>query len=124
MAEPCPIDKLPDSDLAAWLEGEGGDMHELIVEAKIPARTVPPDRAPNGSYSPKEILSEGGGDRIAVLQELQDDLEGIVGNATNLIRAAGIIAVRANREQLLQILKHPLVKAVRANRRLKPGSVD
>jgi hypothetical protein len=46
-----------------------------------------------------------------------------VGNATNLIRAAGAIAVRANREQLLQILKHPLVKAVRSNRRLRPGSV-
>jgi hypothetical protein len=123
MAERSQIDKLFDSDLAEWLDGAGGDTRELIVEAKVPARTVRLDHAPLESLSPKEIRSEGGEDRTAVLQELQDDLKGIVGNATNLLRAAGAIAVRANREQLLQILKHPLVKAVRANRRLRPGSV-
>ena len=33
------------------------------------------------------------------------------------------VAVRANREQLRQIVRHPLVRAVRSNRRLRPGNV-
>jgi hypothetical protein len=46
-----------------------------------------------------------------------------LGGATNLIRAAGAVAIRADRGQLIQIARHPLVKAVRSNRRLRPGSV-
>jgi hypothetical protein len=123
MAERNPIDKLPDADLVVWFEGEDGGSRELIVEAKLSPRTVRLGQTNTERHSPKEILSEGGADRTTVLQELQNDLKGIVGDETNLLRAAGAVAVRANREQLLQILKHPLVKAVRANRRLKPGSV-
>ena len=123
MAERTQIDKLPDADLAAWFEGEGSGTRELIVEAKVPARTVRLGQSSTKGLSPREVLTEGGADRAAVLQQLQEDLGMIVGDAANLLRSAGAIAVRANREQLHQILNHPLVKAVRANRRLHPGSV-
>jgi len=74
-------------------------------------------------HLPQEVFTAGDGDRTAILRELQDYLDGLLGNATNVLRAAEAIAIRANRQQLLQIAKHPLVKAVRSNRRLKPGSV-
>jgi hypothetical protein len=121
MAERSQTDAVLDSDLAAWLEGEGDETREMIVEAKLPARTVHLAQGAFGGHLPKEIRTEGDGDRAAVLRELQDDLNGLLGGTTSLLRAAGAIAVRANREQLLEIAKHPLVKAVRANRRLKPG---
>jgi hypothetical protein len=123
MAERSQIDNVLDSDLAEWLESEGDDTREMIVEAKVPARTVHLGKVVSGRLLPKEITTEGDGDRAGVLRQLHDDLSRLLGGATNLIRAAGAIAVRANREQLLQIARHPLVKAVRSNRRLKPGAV-
>jgi hypothetical protein len=105
------------------MEGDGDDTREVIVEAKVPPRTVRLGQALSERHLPKEILTEGEGDRGAVLQELQADLNRLLGHSTNPLRAAGAIAVRANREQLLEITKHPLVRAVRPNRRLKPGSL-
>jgi hypothetical protein len=122
MAERSQTDRILDSDLAAWLEADGDDTREMIVEAKVPARTVSLGQGPSGLHLPKAIRTEGHGDRAEVLRELQDDLNRLLGGTTSLLRAAGAIAVRANREQFLEILKHPLVKVVRANRRLKPGS--
>jgi hypothetical protein len=125
MAEHSRIDKVLDPDLAEWLDGEGDETREMIVEARMPARTVRLGPGTAERLLPREITSEGdgAGDRAAVLRELQDDLNRLSGRATNLIRAAGAIVVRANREQLLQIARNPLVKAVRSNRRLKPGGV-
>src|SRR5437870_8708801 len=98
MAERSRVDEVLDSDLAAWLEGEGDDLREMIVEAQVPPRTVRLGQGLSGRHLPKEILTEGNGDRAAVLRQLQDDLTGLLGGATNLLRAAGAIAVRANRD--------------------------
>jgi hypothetical protein len=122
MAERSQVDKLPDADLVAWLESGDGEARELIVEAEVPIRNVRLSKLRGESLTPRAIFAPSG-DRTEVLQQLHRDLNGIVGNATNLIRAAAAVAVRANREQLLQILKHPLVRVVRANRRVKSGGV-
>jgi hypothetical protein len=123
MAEGSQIDQVLDADLAEWLEGMGDDTREMIVEAKVPARTVHLGQGISGHLLPKEIVTRGDGDRAEVLRQLQDDLNRLLGGATNLIRAAGAVAIRADRGQLIQIARHPLVKAVRSNRRLRPGSV-
>jgi hypothetical protein len=123
MAEQSRTDKILDPELTAWLERGGEGTHEMIVEAKVPARTVHLTQGPSGHHGPSEIGTEGEGVRAAVLRELRDDLNGLLGDGTNLLHAANAIVVRANRAQLLEIAKHRLVKAVRSNRRLKSGSV-
>jgi hypothetical protein len=123
MADRSQTQSVLDSDLAEWLDGDSDDTREMIVEAKVPARTVRFPIGSSGHPLPKEITTNGDGDRAAVLRQLHEDLDRLLGGATNLIRAAGSIAVRANREQLLQMVQHPLVKAVRSNRRLKPGTL-
>jgi hypothetical protein len=123
MAERSQTQTVLDSDLAEWLDGDGDDTREMIVEAKVPGRAVHLGQVVSGRLLPKEVDTKRDGDRAAVLRQLHEDLDRLLGGATNLIRAAGAIAVRANRDQLLQIARHPLVKAVRSNRRLKPGGV-
>ncbi len=117
------LDGILDPDLDAWVAGEGDDTREMIVEARLPSRTVRMGQARSQRHLPQEVITSGDGDRTAMFRELHDYLNGLLGNSTNVLRAAEAIAVRANRKQLLQIAKHPLVKAVRSNRRLKPGSV-
>ena len=60
----------------------------MIVEARLPARTVRLGQELPDRHSPQEILTEGDGDRAAVLRELQDDLNGLLGGGTNFLRAA------------------------------------
>ncbi len=117
------LENILDSDLNAWIKGNGDDTREVIVEANVPSRTVRMGESRTQRHIPQEVVTAGGGDRAMVLKELQDYLSSLLGNTVSVLRAAGAIAVRANREQLREIAKHPKVKAVRVNRRLKPGSV-
>ena len=82
-----------------------------------------PGNSPSGRILPREVETAKNVDRNSLLEELQHDLDELLGTTTNLLRSAGAVAVRANREQLRQIVRHPLVRAVRSNRQLKPGNV-
>ena len=123
MLEPSQPNQVLDAELKAWAEGEGDDQRELLVEARVPKRTVSLGNSPSGRILPREVETAKNVDRNSLLEELQHDLDELLGTTTNLLRSAGAVAVRANREQLRQIVRHPLVRAVRSNRRLKPGNV-
>ena len=123
MPEPSQPDQILDAELKAWVEGEGDDQREFLVEARVPKRTVTLGNSPSGRVLPREVETSKNVDRNSLLEELQHDLDELLGTRTNLLRSAGAVAVRANREQLRHITRHPLVRAVRSNRRLKPGNV-
>jgi hypothetical protein len=118
MAEQSKSDRIQDASLEAWLTGEGDDVREVIVEAKVPPRTVRFSGSASARLLPEEVTSSGEGNRTAILQELQDYLAGLLGTSPPVLWAAGAIAARVNRAQLRELMKHPLVKAVRDNRRL------
>jgi hypothetical protein len=104
-----------DAELNTWLDTADDETREVIVEARVPKRRV---RLDPGTR-PKELTTDDGPSRAAVLQELQEFLTGVLGSAPRILSAAGAIPLRATQDQLRRIVRHPLVKAVRANRRLK-----
>ncbi len=108
-----------DDKLSAWLDTPDDERREIIVEAQVPQRRV---RLPAGrgqGTRPAEVATADGPSRAAVLQELQEFLTEVVGTAPRILAAAGAIPLRATQDQLRQIVRHPLVRAVRTNRRLK-----
>jgi hypothetical protein len=119
--EPTEPDPVLGAELLAWANGEGSDRRELIVEATLPRRTVSLEKSDSGRVLPREVKPGSTGSRATVLLQLQHDLNELLGTSTSVLRAAGAIAVRADRTQLRQIARHPLVRAVRPNRRMKLG---
>jgi hypothetical protein len=106
-------------DLADWLEGEGDETRELIVEARTQPRFVRVETDRNGKPVSFEGEPAALGDRAKITRKLHQELTNLLDGPTTLLKAAGAVVVRANREQLRKILSHPLVKAVRPNRLLK-----
>ena len=94
-----------DAELKAWAEGEGDDQRELLVEARVPQRTVSLGNSPSGRVLPREVETAKNVDRNSLLEELQHDLDELLGTRTNLLRSAGAVAIRANREPLRQICR-------------------
>jgi hypothetical protein len=112
-------------ELAGWLEGEGdGDQaRELIIEARTPPRVVRLEGSrAAGKAVPGDVESTGPADRARIISELNRELSRIVDGPTTVLKAAGAVVIRADRDQLRKILELPQVKAVRPNRSLKrPG---
>lgn len=106
-------------DLAKWLEGAGDDAREVIVEARTPTRIVRFDLDRTDKPAPVDIQSSGEADRAQVIRSLRDELSRLTEGPATALNAAGAVVVRANREQLREILGLPQVKAVRPNRPLK-----
>lgn len=110
---------IQDAELERWLEDETShDVRELIVEAKVPQRTI---RFAGGKHGRElvEVVTAGDpSEREVVLTELYGYLKELLGGSVNLLKSAGAIVVRANRQQLRTIAQYPLVKAIRMNRRL------
>src|SRR5271157_5640970 len=98
-----------DPELEAWIDADGDDRREMIIEARVPKRTVNLGNSPSGRMLPREVETAKNVDRNSLLEELQHDLDELLGTRTNLLRSAGVVAVRANREQLRRIARHPLV---------------
>jgi hypothetical protein len=117
------LDIMLSDDLAEWLNRNDPDAddepRELIVEARTPPRHVKVDARRSGVLVPREVEPTGPVDRARVTSELQRELTRLLGSPTTVLRAAGAVVVRARRDQLREILKLPLVKAVRPNRSLK-----
>jgi len=130
MADPPPAaGKVRDPELVHWLAGTGsdemGERVEMIVEVASPRRRVGFRPAPGGRVRPGAV-TEGGSDddrrrRRAVLEELRRDLEQLLAEPPIPLRAAGALALRATRAETRQVLEHPLVRAVRLNRRRRGG---
>ena len=108
-----------DADLAEWLAIDSDDTRELIVEAIVPRRTVQLSSGTSRPTIPTRVESDKGEDRAHILEELHDYLKDQLNGHANLLHVAGAVAVRANQNQLRQIMRHPRVKAVRQNRKLR-----
>ena len=90
MSEPSQPNQVLDAELKAWAEGEGDDQRELIVEARVPKRTVSLGNSPSGRILPREVDTAKNADRNSLLEELQHDLDELLGTTTNLLRSAGV----------------------------------
>jgi hypothetical protein len=108
-----------DAEIAEWLAGDSNDTRELIVEARLPARKVTVQKRADGRVVPDDINGSAASGRASVLAELHDFLSGNLDVPPVLLKAAGAIAVRATSQQVRQFAGHPLVKSIRANRRLR-----
>jgi hypothetical protein len=107
-----------DADIVDWLAKDSNDARELIVEARLPARKVTVQKRADGRVVPDGINGSAASDRAAVLAELHDFLSDKLDVPPVLLKAAGAIAVRATSQQVRQFAGHPLVKSIRANRKL------
>jgi hypothetical protein len=119
MAEQKRLVPLLDDELNAWLNQEDDETREVIVEARVPQRRVQFARGSSNNQLLKEVTTEEGLSRAKVLAQLCDFLTGLLGSAPHILSAGGAIPLRATQDQLRQIVRHHLVKAVRANRKLK-----
>lgn len=95
-------------------------MHELIVEARLPVRQVIIEKHADGRGSPRAIgvKSTASTQRTTALTELYAFLADRLDIPPVLLKAAGAVAVKATSSQVRQFAGHPLVKAIRPNRRL------
>lgn len=111
---------IQDAELERWLEDETSpDVRELIVEAKVPQRTVRFSGGKPGRELVEVVNAGDPSEREVVLTELYGYLKELLGGSVNLLKSAGAIVVRANRQQLRTITQYPLVKAIRMNRKLR-----
>jgi hypothetical protein len=108
-----------DTDLLAWLATDSRDTRELMVEARLPARKVTIQKHTNGRMVPAEIDTTAADAHTAALAELHDFLSERLDTPPVLLKAVGAIAVRATSQQVRQFVDHPLVKAIRPNRKLR-----
>ncbi len=109
--------KVFDSELVEWLTRDSSDARELIVEAKLPARKVSFQKGPQGRMLPRSVGKTAS--RTDALGDLFVDAKALLGTPPTLLKAAGALAVKATRRETQKLLEHPLVRAVRLNRRLR-----
>jgi hypothetical protein len=109
---------VPDSDLCAWIENEGKDVRELIVEVKMPPRkvSVGPDRRIHRVMGGE---SSEGRKREEILAEVASFAAEVLDEPPNPLKAAGALALRATGKQARKLAEHELIQAIRPNRRLK-----
>lgn len=120
MAVSVSIKKVKDPDLAAWLSQESGEAREILVEAVLPGRRVTFDRQAGGRARPVGLEEEPAAlGRKETLSRLRALVARFLDVPPVVLEAAGALAVRARSEQVRQFVDHPLVKAVRPNRKLR-----
>ncbi len=110
-------EKVKGAELADWLFHDSAGERELIVEAATPSRQVSYGGR-SGRHYPVDLKAPPSEARSKVLNELQAFLTGLLGTPPVLLAAAGALAVKANCRQARRLAEHPLVKAIRVNRRL------
>ena len=116
---PRPERKIHGSVLGDWLLRAGEGTQEIIVEAAVPARKVTSRRGVGGRYQPSALAKDKGSGlgRAEVLDRLGSYLTCLLPEPPTALHGAGAFAVRANSDQLRHIAQHPLVRAIRPNRR-------
>ena len=115
---PNPWKAVQDADIITWLSADNSDARELIVEARLPARKALMQERSGGRSVPIGMDAGASAERAAVLAELHAFLAEKLDVPPVLLKAAGAIAVRATSQQVQQFADHPLVKALRPNRKL------
>jgi hypothetical protein len=104
-------------DLIEWLASDSEEEREVIIEARLPRRTLPPKQRSTGvSSTPRKSATAQ--ERAEVLAELDSFLARQLSSPRVMLRAAGAIALRTTGRQAHRLLGHPLIKAIRFNRRL------
>jgi hypothetical protein len=113
--------KVKDPALVLWLLEDRGEDREILVDVVLPHREVRFSPNADGCLRPRDIR-EGSdyADRKEVLKKLGRVLARLLDTPPVVLETAGALIVRANSEQVRQFVSHPLVKAVRPNRRLRP----
>jgi hypothetical protein len=108
------------AELAAWLSIDSPEMRELIVEARLPARQAVIEKRSEGIGNPRTIgvKPTTPDQRSKILAELYAFLADRLDVPPVLLKAAGAVAVKATSNQARQFVDHPLVKAIRPNRKL------
>jgi hypothetical protein len=93
---------------------------EWIVEANLPVRQLEFERdSRSGRSVPTGIASANSVEREQRLQDLLAFLSSVLSEKPVLLRAAGAVSVSATPEELTRIAKHPLVKRIERNRRVR-----
>ncbi len=113
------LEKVADRDLRDWLTQTREEVRELLVEAVLPQRRVIFKKQAGARHIPLGMESDAP-TRASVLDELNQYLSSLLQRRSTLLRAAGAFAVEANGPEVQKLLQHPLVKAVRINRKLGP----
>jgi hypothetical protein len=108
-----------DPDLREWLNAGGGDPQELIVELNLPPRKSAVVQGTRGRWTPRLEGPDHAAERDRALAELSAFAAQLLKQSPITLRAAQALAVSATPEQARQLAAHPLVKAIRPNRRLK-----
>jgi hypothetical protein len=112
--------KVHDPELAGWLSRENGEAREILVEAILPRRTVTFGSDQRGGLRSAGIEEAPAGlGRREALRQLRLVLEPLLETPPVVLEAAGALAVRATSRQVRHFVDHPLIKAVRPNRRLR-----
>lgn len=117
-ASPAILSKAHGRELVDWLARSDDEERELIVEAVVPARTVTLKR--RGTRVLPAAVRAGEGSPSNPLERLYADLGRLLHSPPTLLKAARAVAVLANSREARKLLDHPLVKAVRLNRSLRP----
>lgn len=108
-----------DPSLSTWLSDGANDIREVIVEAHLPSRHILMRRGESGRMVPDQLFFKANSkDRLYSLNELNEFLAGQMRLTTTVLKAAGAIVVRASGADMRRIFTHPLVKAIRPNRKL------
>jgi len=93
---------------------------EWIIQADLPPREVEFASDPGSARPrPARVANSSARERERRLQALFDFLRSILPETPILLRSAGAVSVTATHEQLAEISKHPLVKRIEPNRRLR-----
>jgi hypothetical protein len=107
-----------DPALKTWMTSEDTDVREVIVEACLPPRHVEMAKGDYGRSVPVKLVSGSPEVRIKILGELHDFLNQHMHLRATVLKSAGAVVVCASGDDVQLILKNPLVKAVRPNRKL------
>ena len=106
-----------DKGLTQWLEQDSDEPRELIVEVDSPGPKFNIERQADGHFSTVGEVATGE-DIEAALSTLDSELHAIVSGPTNILHAAGAIALRATSQQVKRFIDLPGVRAVYPNRNL------
>jgi hypothetical protein len=115
------FEKVRDPELADWLFHESGEIREILVDVALPRRDVTFAEVGGRLRAAELRESSPGKGRAEVLRRLRALLEPFLDFPPVVLEAAGALAVRATGRQVRGFVDHPLVKAVRPNRRLRPA---
>jgi hypothetical protein len=106
-------------DIANWVRSGDTDIREIIIEVNLPQRRVVIRRSEYGPMVLDHIESSfTPEDRACLLGDLNNFLSKQMHLTTTILKTAGAIAVQASGKDVQRILAHPMVKAIRPNRKV------